>query len=148
MKLRRFLNIMSFISLLSVAFLLFIIGYWLFYPYNPITFNFPKGQTHFRVLTPTVRAGGTLKYEVNYCKNMNTTAVVTATFNNGIIYSTPSTLSNKGVGCHIITIFTDVPTELPPTTYTRTMTYSYQVNPIRRIDITATTGSFIIIPNN
>lgn len=136
---RKILNCLSYLTLVTSFGLLILIGYWLNYPYKPIEFKSMK------ILTPIVKQGGILKYDVDYCKYMALSAEVTRTFNNGIIYATPTTISNNPTGCHVVTIFVIIPPELPATKYTITMRYEYQVNPLRKVEYKVTSDVFQII---
>jgi len=136
---RKILNCLSYLTLILAFGLILLIGYWLIYPYKPIQFN------KLELITPVVKQGGILKYEVDYCKYMNISAEVTRTYNNGIIYTTPTTTSNNPTGCHDITIFVIIPPELPSAYYTITMRYKYQVNPIRIVEYTVNSDKFEVI---
>jgi len=130
----------SVITLVIAFILLCVVIYWWGYPYKVNNFQQP-----FKVLTPVVKQGGLLQYQVHYCKSMNLGANVTSSFANGIIYVMPTNQSKKPVGCHTIVISVVVPSELPPSTYHIMNVYSYQVNPIRTIDYVVITGNFKVV---
>jgi hypothetical protein len=115
--------------------------FWMVYPYNPIVFN----EAEFPVAAKQIKQGDMLFYTTDYCKYTTLPARVTRSFINSIIYVTPTTITNRPTGCHVIVIGTLVPKELPLGMYYAEMSYQYQVNPIRTITIKVKTEEFEVI---
>jgi len=132
---------MSVLTLIMGFLMIGLVAYWMLYPYKPVVFNDPE----FPIINNIVKQGQMLIYTSNYCKYMNIPAQVTRTFANEILYVTPSTITNRPMGCNIIHISVLVPQELPIGTYQLQQTYVFQVNPIRQITITEKTEEFQVI---
>lgn len=132
----------SWATIISALVLILTILYWLIKPYKPVTFP-DKPQP---VSTKIVKRGGTLIYEVEFCKYTDELPLITKTFTDGIIFPIPSFISIKNEkGCHVNTVSMSVPESLPTGTYVLTTVYRYQVNPIRFIDVVTKTEPFTII---
>lgn len=132
-------QVIAWFSILSAICLLLLFGYWLFYPYQPLVFlNHP-----FEVTQTSVMPGDLLTYHTDYCKNSHIPAIVTRSFVDGIKYTEPSTVSNNQTGCHELYPTLPVP-NIPPGNYYLKITYLYQVNPIRQIEVDATSSAFVV----
>ena len=118
-----------------------VVIYWLTYPYNPLVFN----DFEFPIINKVIHQGDMIYYRSNYCKYMNLPALVTRTFANDILYVTPSTVTNRPMGCNVITIGVSVPHELPIGSYQIKMRYDFRVNPIRTITILENTEEFEVL---
>jgi hypothetical protein len=137
----KILYIGSILIILSAIFLIVLYFFWSIYPYNPITIK----NSPFPVLEKQIKAGDTLTYIVDYCKDRDYEALVTRTFEDGIEYSVPANASNKSIGCHKINVGLITPKTLPPATYWLEVKYSYKVNPIRTIEVVSKTQLFKIV---
>jgi len=133
--------IVAWVSILCAigGFLLFI--FWSVYPYKTVVFL----DTVFPVQNKTVTAGTDVLYTSRYCKYMNLPALVTRTFKDELVFVTPSTVTNRPMGCNSITVIVTVPKELPAGKYVMQQVYQIQVNPVRTITITKDTESFTVV---
>ena len=133
---------LSWIIVITFFLLTVLLSFWSFYPYKLIVFN----NLPLKVLNKTVKAGEVLVYSTDYCKFTNIIPEVKKTFVNDIIYSIPTgTVLAKEKGCRIINVQIDVPKNLPPSRYILKITYEYQVNPIRKVNIYVQTELFEVI---
>ena len=139
-NINKFFNILSFITLALTSMFLILIFYWRFLPYKTIKFN----NIPFPISTFEVERGGILQYQVDYCKYTDLGAEVSKTFINDIIYTTPAIITNRPIGCHVSTITTIIPKELPPSMYKLQIIYRYKVNPMRYIEVITETQKFIV----
>lgn len=137
----RLFHIISLLSIVMGAVLIVLVTAWQLWPYQPIVYK----DAVFPISHKTVHAGSMVHYTVNYCKNMDIPAEVTREFINELIFVTPTTISNRPVGCHSIEISVLVPSELPTGHYLMRQHYTYQVNPIRTITITKDTEAFFVM---
>ena len=135
-------NIVSWVTLALFQFVLFLCIFWAVWPYRTLELK----DTKFPVLTPKVKQGGKLVYQSKYCKYINLTATVSRSFINGVIFNTPSMITDRTVGCHTVTPLMNVPPELLPGKYRVQVIYIYEVNPIRTITIKHETEDFEVIP--
>ena len=120
---------------------LFLVGFWLLYPYKTVTFK----NSPFPVDKKVYKVGDTLIYKAEYCKYSNINPTVTRYFNDGIVYmlsSNPAFI--KPTGCSVANVQIKVPDTLLPDTYKIQINYSYKVNPIRTVDVQAETDRFEI----
>ena len=137
----KFLNYLALLSILSAIFLIGLITFWLNYNYQPLVFNDPV----MPVLTKTVRAGETLRYVSNFCKNTNEPATVSRRFINGIVFATPVIITKSEKGCQEKTVAVSVPLELLEGPYRLSIVYQYKVNPLRTITVVQDTETFEVI---
>jgi hypothetical protein len=135
------LNIISYISISSAIILLLVIFYWYFYPYKPVIFQ----DKVFPIAVKTIKKGDLLFYTSNYCKYMELSAHVTRTFHNELLFVTPTTITNRPMGCNTINIGVLIPNELPAGEYKIENTYEFQVNPIRKVIIKEETEAFTVV---
>lgn len=120
-------------------FLIILVNYWLFYPYKVIEFkNLPFP------IQSTVERGQFISYDVEFCKFIDSGAVVTRSFVDGIIYTVPDIVTNQKKGCRTNKIEVYVSKTLSPGDYFIKGVYKYKVNPIREIFVTTTTQHFTI----
>jgi hypothetical protein len=134
----KILIITSWISILSALIVISVATFWLVFPYNPLEIR------GVNVLDKEVRAGGFLKYEIDYCKYTDNTSDVTRAFINGIIFTTPSITTNNPLGCHKNVHQIVVPSELPSGEYALRTVWTYQINPLRKVSVSSTTDKFMV----
>ena len=135
------LNYISYIVLLIAFGVLILIGYWLLYPYKIVEFK----DTVFPVMNKVVKRGQLVTYTSNYCKYMDKPAIVTRTFKNELIFLSPSTITNRPLGCNTIVVSVLVPSELPVGKYFMEQVYQFEVNPLRKITIIENTEEFEVV---
>lgn len=117
-------------GLVTTACLVGLILFWLVWPYRVLVFN-----RQIRVITPDVVAGGSLIYEMDYCKRDKYKylyAEVQYSFVNHLLYNTPTMSGPLPTGCHVVTVWMEVP-KLSPGTYMLEVTRTYRVNPLRQV---------------
>ena len=138
---KKFFYTIAWFGILSSFYFLLLITYWNFYPYKTLEF---KGD-RFKLLHKQVYQGDVVEYYSDYCKYIDESAIVSRSFVNAIIYSTPSSLTGRMTGCHKIIVQVRVPLELPIGTYHLENRYKYQVNPIRTIIVKQETEEFEVL---
>ena len=131
----------GWIAILCGMGLTILITTWLVYPYKVLEWKVPTRK----VITKTVKQGGVLIFESNYCKYYNIKPTITRIFENGILYYTPSTEGFKDKGCDKVLIYTPVPQELPLGEYVLTSVYKYKVNPLREMVYVRSTEKFNVV---
>lgn len=99
--------------------------------YVPVTVLTPQVQPYL-VLTPSVKSGDTLVYQVNACKYREATGVITRSFvdDSGTAYPLASVQGNVRKGCQKTNVPVIVPV-LHPGVWHVTLDVGYRVNPIR-----------------
>lgn len=133
-------NIIIFMTL-GVAFSIIVtVSYWLIHPYRPMTI----GTRPLPVINKEVKQGSILYYSLDYCKTMELPVTVRRRFVDGLIYSLPDISANNAVGCREQIIGMEIPQNLPTGDYVLAITYSYQVNPIRKVEVGTHTEKFVI----
>lgn len=132
---------LSWLTLLLAFGLILLIGYWEVYPYKVIDF-----ETPFNILTPEVKQGGYLQYEVKFCKYTSLNPYVVKYFVDAIIYAVPNIPATyKQIGCGTRTVQMYVPKALPVGQYKVQGIYTYKVNPLREIKVYTETELFTVI---
>lgn len=122
-----------------LAFLLTVLaGYWFLYPYNPLEIK------NVKLLTPEINRGGHLKFNIDYCKNMDLPSTVYVTFIDGLSYSPQPIVSNLELGCRNEDFDFYVPKALTADKLKIKVMYRYHPNPIRNVDIEITSDTFTI----
>lgn len=136
----KFWQIYAWGTIILAFVLLMVVGYWMFYPYNPLEIK----SEPMKVLTPQVKAKDSFFFEIDYCKNMDLPAEITRTLIDTVIYNIPSFTANNELGCHKIIATAEIP-NIPTGTYYYRIKFDYEVNPIRHILIVAETETFEIV---
>jgi len=117
----------------------FIIGFWVIYPHNPLVLeNVTLDRTE-------VSRGEHILVSADYCKNTEKEADLFITFIDGIIYNTPPQVIDLKSGCHKTTISIYVPKALPTGEFMLKGVFRYKVNPIKTIEVNGLTNKFTII---
>lgn len=139
----KLINLFAYITLVLAFLLVVVTGYWLLAPYTPIVFK--GGPLQIENEGKTVKSGGHLSIFLDYCKYSKVAPEVNRTFSDGILYDVPLIVaSEKETGCNQVNLQVYVPRALPTGTYTLKSVYRYQVNPLRKIDVTVETEPFTI----
>jgi hypothetical protein len=137
----KIINIISYIAILLGILTILTVTYWLTYPYEPLVFQDEK----FPVINKIIKRGEMVVYTSNYCKYADLPALVTRTFKNELIFLTPTSITNRPIGCNSITIAVTIPKELPSGIFRLENTYEFQVNPIRKIIVLEDTEDFQVV---
>jgi hypothetical protein len=138
------LDILASLILAFFAIVTVVWSVWTLYPYKTIKFNDPVlpilNENH------QVKSGGYLLIKLDYCKYTNEIPLVSRTFADGVLYDVaPTPVSQKPIGCAIITLQIYVPKGLPLGEYTLKNTYHYKPNPVRTVNIAIDTEKFTIV---
>ena len=137
----KILVYLSYITILSAIALMGVATFWYLYPYKTVTFEQPV-----RVLTPEVKRGEHMTYEVVFCKYTKKMPLITKTFVDGIIYQVPEGVARQNdMGCHTNLVQMYIPKALPAGEFYVEINYRYELNPIRTEDITIQTERFTIL---
>ena len=136
----RLMYILGIISLILSSFILLLMFFWTLYPYKPIVIN----KEPIKVITKEVKKGDILIYELDYCKNDVNDVSISRSFVDGIIFTTPSITVKNPIGCKVSNVSIQVPETLPEGEYYLKVSYSYQVNPIRKVSVDSTTETFTV----
>ena len=137
----KILVYLSYITILSAIALMGVATFWYLYPYKIITFEQPV-----RVLTPEVKRGEHMTYEVVFCKYTKKMPLITKTFVDGIIYQVPEGVARQNdMGCNTNLVQMYIPKALPAGEFYVEINYRYELNPIRTEDITIQTERFTIL---
>lgn len=126
----------------AILFLAFVclMTFWLVYPYK--TLEIKRAE----VITPIVAQNDHVHYKLDYCKYNSKPATVHKSFVDGIVYRLPAKVSNVPEGCREgATVAVEIPHSLPPGQYKIQSITTYQVNPIRRIDVFYETDTFHVV---
>lgn len=130
-----------YIFLLLSTLLVGYIWYSLIFPLDIIK---PRTQP-YKVLTPVVHSGGELVYVVDACKIMETTAVASRSFIDGVVFSLPSTTANIKKGCFKTNMSVTVPKQISSGTWHLQIDIEYKVNTFRTKTYHFKTENFQVI---
>jgi hypothetical protein len=142
-KTNKVLQYISWLTILVALALLFILGYWLFYPYKPMILNEGTGTVLNK--DKIVSVNEDILFKLNYCKEIPVGAEITTSFVDGVIYNTTPIISNLPVGCEEKIIQVYVPSALPSGEFNVRQVLRYKINPIRKIDVIITSEKFTVI---
>lgn len=125
---------------------LFLVAFWLFYPYPTITFNIPP--TGAKVISKILYPGDTLKYEISFCKNTEGIATVHRTLIDGETHGLADITGSLPIGCENNRIIstTQIPDTLVPGEYHLYIKYEFHPNPFRYIEVSYQTENFTVVP--
>jgi hypothetical protein len=125
---------------------IFVVVFWLTYPYDPLVINYKNDEMTLQVESKEVKSGGYLFYTIDYCKKMNINPIISKFFIDGLVYTIPPIPGqNHPVGCGVDRVQVYVPKAITPGDLRMRINYHFQVNPIRAIDVVAETEHFKII---
>ena len=124
------------LTIFIIAFLVYM--YWLFIPLVPMQLIGP-----YKVKTPIVQAGGNLIYTAHACRYTNVEGTVEYTLQDHIVYTfAPTGTLNRPQGCGTKDVLFNIPSIIPPGTYTLHLKVSYPLNPVRTFVTEVDTMSF------
>lgn len=125
---------------ITVVMLCYVIFY-LAFPFKTIEYQ----QQPAKILTPVVKAGENVKYELSYCRYIKTHAKVSRQFIDGVIYTTPSFEQTLPTGCHKIIMAVRVPPTLNSDTYKLRVLVNFEINKLRTIEKSFETEEFEVV---
>lgn len=137
----KFFYYTAWIGIVGAIAIIIILTYWFVAPYEVLTFQ----EGNNVLVEKTIKSGGYLRVKENYCKNMALPALVSRKFIDGVVYQVPVYTENRPTGCDEVTEYVYIPKALPTGTYQATIIYTYQVNPIRKMNYELTTDFFDVI---
>jgi hypothetical protein len=140
-QLDKLLNTISLLTVFGSFIFSLFVAYWLIYPYKPLVVN---GDA--QVLQDKVKAGDSLIYRLDFCKNMDLPVTIRRRFVDGLVYTLPEfTTHNNKIGCKVQDILLEVPETLPDGEYFFYTEFVYKVNPIRSVIVEVESNSFRVI---
>ena len=129
----------------GVVFIAILIAYLFYALFWPVEVIEPQVQP-YKVLTPVVRQGGELKYQVDICKYHDLPATIIRSFViEGVSYYLPEGSSNVKVGCNKTDVLLDVPTVIPLGRGYLDIVTHYQINSYRTKSYHLKTDEFEVI---
>jgi len=111
--------------------------------FYPVNIGYVKQPA--KVLTPVVKAGGKVQFEVEYCKNRDYACTVNRILQNDLRYYYTPMKSNIGKGCGKVVFSLDIPEYVPVGKYTIQTNNEYDVNFLRKQTYTYETEMFEVI---
>jgi hypothetical protein len=138
---KRSLAILSYGTLALLFGVLCVIGFWLWYPYNPVTYY----DLPYHVEPKIVKSGEELTYSFRYCKNTNLSPDIQRDYVDGIIFRSSNSTSLARAGCGTFYLTETIPTTLPAGNYFLQITIQYHMNPLRTITYVNRTEQFKVI---
>jgi hypothetical protein len=137
----KFLYCSSIVVLVSIFLVIAYLTTLLVYPYKLVTFNDDK----FPILTPTVKAGEEVQFQVDFYRYTNLPTTVSRQLINNYVYYYPEVTASNPQG-HLIKVGTvTIPANVEPGDYYIRTAYKYKVNFIREITIVKDTEYFEVI---
>ena len=136
----KLINVFSY-SLLAVAFVIvFYIGYLAFYPFKTLVVKQP-----ITILTPTVKAGDDMVYQISYCRYFKGSAQLSRTLVGPDNFPAPFVSSITKPGCGIAHVHLNVPASATPGAYHMEAIAEFQVNPFQLRRVNFQSGEFQVI---
>jgi hypothetical protein len=122
-----------------------VIGWWLLYPYDPVTVEKP-----IRIMNPLkqVKAGGILVYKITYNKKMDIQGTLTRKLVNSYKMDLMDSRVTAPVGKDCDMIPVNIPSFADPGIYYLWWSAEYQVNPLRKITVSVESEKFEVINNH
>jgi len=137
----RLVTVISFGTLaIGIGFVLTIL-FWLVYPYDVVDIN------TLELLTTSAPQGSNLILRLDYTKHLPLPARVVRSFQDGIVFVTPTLESNIPTGDNVLIREVPVPESLPPGVYSLHTDMEFKVNPIRSVNVEYTTETFTVTPS-
>ena len=128
--------------IIIAAMLLLAVGYWVFWPDEPLVIKNPQAiKTDKREYA----RGETVKYTIEYCKTRSLDNNVSRYIVNGTRIAYETLKSNFPVGCHTYEVYDlAVPTFVSPGIHHIEFTYEFKVNPLRKRTLVIRTEQFMV----
>lgn len=124
---------------LAMSFILYF-AFCTLYPYKTMEMKQPN-----KVLTPVVKPGEDLIYEVDYCKYTNRSVILSKVLVDTVHFNLGAARSNLPCGCNKVQVAVPMPKILELNgTYHLDIRAEYQMNPFRTIIVETRTEDFII----
>lgn len=139
MKFNKFFIAISYLTILSAFILIFILFYWYFYPYEPLTL------TNVQLNKTKVIRGEHILVSADYCKKTDKKAEFFISFIDGVIYNAPPQVVDFEQGCHQATMSIYIPKALPAGGFRLRGIFRYKLNPIRTVEVNSLSKDFTII---
>lgn len=98
--------------------------YLAFYPFKPVQLN----HSPLKVLTPVVKAGENVRFEMNFTKLMNVKPYVTYFLVDGSVVKLNESGTNRPLGTQIIESEKEIPLSTRPNTYHIQIDLVYPIN--------------------
>lgn len=121
--------IIAIIGLVISFGILFLITFWLIYPYKILEVH----NNPLPVSKTTVETGGSIYYHLDFCRFTDKPAKVTRQFIDGIVYTTQPITVVDTERCGGRDTHVEIPTTLAPDVYHMKVIVQIKVNPIRTI---------------
>mgnify|MGYP001563702585 CR=1 FL=1 len=141
MKLDKPLYIVGIITIVMTLIFIISISYMVFFPFEPVTFNYDK----FKILTPEVKGGDSVKFESSYCRKMDVPVVISRQLINTYLYFYPDVIGMTSLGCQKRVVTLKIPTTSEKGEYFVRNTYRYQVNTLREVVYVKDTEKFKVV---
>ena len=130
--------------------LLLLLGFWLLYPYDPITVS-PQPE---RVVYPPnriVKQGGRITIRFHFVRRTDVVPDIYRQFRDDLVFAINNDEANTpavvGIGEGWAEKEIPVPMTLPPGVYSLHSDGYYQMNPIRSVHTQSVTETFTVIPS-
>ena len=145
MKISKIFNVISGITIILTLVSILTVAYWLFYPYDPVTFTY--SETRILNENRTVKQGDVLLSEVDLEYHYdNVPLTIDRRIVDGIVYFVPPSIVNTDKGLKkYIQNGLSIPDGLPPGTYYTELYLSFKVNPIRSILVVRKSEEFTVV---
>lgn len=134
----------SALALILSGVAIFTLFYILFWPVQVIKPN----TIPYKVLTPIVKVGGDLVYQVDACKFIDSKATVYRSFVDGQRYPALISFNNIRKGCGITNVKIPVPNFVIPGKYHLELDIEYRINALKSVTYHFRTEEFYIIEND
>jgi hypothetical protein len=136
---KSYITVINFIAFLMVSLSLLLIIY-VVWPFHPLTVKSTS------IVTPNVKAGSSLVYKVDSCKNTpDTPTVYKKIVSAGYSESLPSSPGVIDEGCSDTKVVLPIPNGTPPGKYILYTEIDYSVNAIRTIRVFWQAGPFSVV---
>ena len=119
-----------------------VIAYWVLWPYEPIVIKEPMKIIN---QNKTVKAGGTLVYEMDFVKNMPLPGIITKQFIDGVVVTCAPIIGNIKVGHTVKNFPAKVPGFMNSGLTVMKWSATYKVNPIRWVTVVAWSEPFYVL---
>lgn len=138
----KLVAVISYGTLLAWLVLMTTIGYWLYFPYNPVEFI----DVTYDVKEDSYKQGEVLEYKFRYCAGEDVTALIRREFVNDIVFLQTEEIRTLMSGCGERVVYIKIPYSLPPGEYSIRVKAKVEVNPIRHMYLVNNTETFKVLP--
>lgn len=125
----KYINYLSYSTIILSFILMIILFFTILYPFEIVTLN----KNPFSIVTPTVKRGDYVEYELHFTKHLNIKPKATYYLIDGMVIRLYGEGVSRQVGENIVKGKKTIPDSIPPGKYRIQIDLEYEIVPWRKL---------------